>query len=141
MPQMEKANGICQQLGCGGASLEVDESDGGAAAEQVSVKGKDTPCGKMHQASFAFLQATYDTREPILLGSRCALIVRLANELNMPLSSARKEDDLRQKLGQVFASDVVPTPWIRSSEEYEQLFQIQKDLEADLETEFFNRNA
>jgi len=124
--QMEQATRICQETPCGGASWEVDFS----VPEQVRVEGMDTPCGRLQTASMAFLKATFTTKQNVILGSRAALIMRLACELNAPLTLIRQEGDDQQKamIGKRFQEQVVPTPWLRSEEDYKQLLEIESEL-------------
>lgn len=127
LPQMELAVKICQETPCGGASWEVDL----VADSEIRVEQKDTPCGRLHTANMSFLQVTFDTKEDVILGSRAALILRLAQELNEPLATVRVGNDgaRKQRIGQVFAEQVVPTPWLRSNEEYEQFFKLKEQFE------------
>jgi hypothetical protein len=135
LPQMTLAVQICQETPCGGASWDMDLEAAAAAASatptpQIRVQGQDTPCGALHAANLSFLETTHDTKEHVLLASRAALILRLALEFNEPLSTVRQSTDPKKKhrMRDVFASQVVATPWIRTKEEYEQFFKLKKEL-------------
>lgn len=135
-PELHRASAICQELPCGGLSLQLkqnqqpsstpDSSIGSTnPSDNVHVAGRDTPCGKLATATLDFWQQTYDTKEPIILGSRAALILRLAKEYKAPLKSIRNEK--QKEMAQAFQQQVVNTPWIRSDEEYQQFFQVKGD--------------
>jgi hypothetical protein len=130
MPQMEQATMICKETPCGGSTWEIDFSS--ATGTKMRVEGSETPCGRLHNASLAFLELTYETREQVTLGSRAALILRLAEELGSPLSEVRKSGDgaQKQRIQQVFSEEKVPTPWMRSPEEYEQFFKLKEEMAA-----------
>lgn len=125
-PRMAQATRICQETPCGGASWEVDFS----IPEKVRVEGMDTPCGRLQAASLDFLKLTYTTKQDVILGSRAALIMRLSMELNAPLTLIRQGDDEEQKnkIARVFREQVIPTPWLRSEEEYKQFFEIENEF-------------
>jgi hypothetical protein len=127
-PQVERATLICKDTPCGGVTWEIDFAAN--VDSKVQIEGKDTPCGRLQDASFSFLQVTHDTKEHVLLGSRGALILRLAKELDSPLSFVRASDDKERKarIGKVFAEQVVATPWLRSDEEYEQFSRVKQEL-------------
>ena len=131
MPLMEQATLICKETPCGGATWQVDFS----SATKIHVEASETPCGRLHNASLAFLELTYDTREQVTLGSRAALILRLAEELGMPLTEIRKSGAVGQRkqkrIQQVFSQENVPTPWMRSPEEYEQFFKLKEEMAAE----------
>jgi hypothetical protein len=137
LPQMTLAVQICQETPCGGASWDIDLEAAAAAAAssatttpQIRVQGQDTPCGVLHAANLSFLETTHDTKEHVLLASRAALILRLALEFNEPLSTVRQSTDPKTKhrMRDVFASQVVATPWIRTKEEYEHFFKLKEEL-------------
>lgn len=129
MPQMEQATRICQETPCGGASWEADFS----ASKKVSVK--DTPCGRLSTASVDFLKHTYDTKADVILASRAALIMRLAIEFNAPLTLIRNdgEEEQKSRIQNVFREELVPTPWLRTDEEYKQFFEMEKEFKNDKE--------
>jgi hypothetical protein len=123
LPSMQQATAQCQQFPCGGASLELTEF---VPNTTIRIKGTETPCGKLQQANMLFLTRTFETKQAILLASRAALILRLTQEFNAPLSSVRQQ--ARDRIGRAFAQQVVPTPWIRSGAEYKELFAIKDEL-------------
>jgi hypothetical protein len=132
MPQMEQATLICKETPCGGATWEVDFSS--ATGSKIHVEGSETPCGRLHNASLAFLELTYDTREQVTLGSRAALILRLVKELGLPLTEVRKSGAGQRKqkrIQQVFSQEKVPTPWMRSPEEYGHFFKLKEGMAAE----------
>ena len=90
----------------------------------------DSPCGQLQKASLAFLKTTYTTKAQVTMASRALLILQLAMDLNKPLRYVRergtKEENLR--IRNTFESQVVPTLWLRSEEEYKQLLEIEKEL-------------
>jgi hypothetical protein len=132
LPQMTLAVQICQETPCGGASWEMDLEAAAASAALIRVQGQDTPCGALHAANLSFLETTYDTKETVLLASRAALILRLALEFNEPLSTVRQRSSTdpkkKNRMREVFASQVVSTPWIRTKEEYEHFFKFKEEL-------------
>ena len=133
-PQMEHATRICQETPCGGASWEVDFS----VPETLRVEGMDTPCGRLQTASMEFSKHTYKTKQDVILASRAALIMRLAMELNAPLTLIHQEGEDEQKTSRIrvgFQEQVVPTPWLRTEEEYKQLFEIESELNTDKKDE------
>jgi hypothetical protein len=132
MPRMEQATLICKETPCGGATWQVDFSS--AMVSKIHVEGNETPCGRLHNASLAFLEQTYDTREQVALGSRAALILRLAEELGLPLTEVRNSgvgQRKQKRIQQVFSQEKVPTPWMRSPEEYGQFFKLKEEMAAE----------
>ena len=140
--QIHQATVLCQETPCGGVTWELDmeslTKDPSATPtrggnQKVDLAGMDTPCGRLQMASMGFLQTTYETKPQIVMGSRAHLILKLAMDFNLPLreikSSGTKEQN--QKIRTTFQADVVPTPWLRSDEEYAQLLQIQQELEKE----------
>ena len=129
LPNMELATKICQETPCGGATWEVDFAS--SVDSKVRVEGNDTPCGRLHTANLQFLEATFRTKPQITLGSRAALILRLAEELQQPLSTIRASgsEEQNNSIRTTFQTQNVPTPWIRSEAEYEEFFRIQKELQ------------
>lgn len=125
-PSMEQATRSCLETPCGGASWEEVDSN---EDEELIV---DTPCERLQAASMDFLKLTFKTKNEMILASRAALIVRLAMELNAPLTLIQKGDDeeAKNKIQQVFQEQVVPTPWLRSEEEYKQLLEIEKEMDS-----------
>jgi hypothetical protein len=135
MPLMEQATLICKETPCGGATWQVDFSSATTTGSKIHVPASETPCGRLHAASLAFLELTYDTREQVTLGSRAALILRLAEELGLPLTEIRKSGAVGQRkqkrIQQVFSQEKIPTPWMRSPEEYGQFFKVKEELAAE----------
>jgi hypothetical protein len=136
-PGLQRAKPICEEMPCGGATWEVEsiqemakDIKKTAPVGETSVN-VTTPCGRLLQASLDFVQATYDTRLNVTLGSRGALILRLAKDVDAPLASVRQDKEKRDQMGRAFAEQVVPTPWIRSEEEYKGFFQKKEEIEAD----------
>jgi hypothetical protein len=140
--QMEEATRICQETPCGGASWELLDTmesltnnptptQGGN--QKVDLDGMNTPCGRLQMASMKFLEITYITKPQIVMGSRAHLLLKLAMEFNVPLREIRESgtDEQNQNIRHTFETQVVPTPWLRSDEEYEQLLQIQQAMEKE----------
>lgn len=138
-PQMEQATRICQETPCGGATWELDLEElskqkstttpGGN--QRVEIDGMtSTPCGRLQLASIKFLAATYTTKPQVIMGSRALLILKLAMDFNAPLQHIRTSGttEQNQQIRQTFEQNVVPTPWLRSDEEYQQLMQIQEEV-------------
>lgn len=98
--------------------------------EHVSLDGMDSPCGQLQKASLDFLKTTYTTQAQVTMASRALLIIQLAIDMNKPLrhirEHGRKEDN--QRIRNTFESQVVPTLWLRSEQEYLQLLEIEKEL-------------
>ncbi|CAJ1953914.1 unnamed protein product [Cylindrotheca closterium] len=137
---MEAATQICRETPCGGASWKLDleelqknptrtvsETTGN---EHVSLDGMDSPCGQLQKASMEFLKTSHTTKPQVTMASRALLILQLAMDMNKPLRHVRehgtKEDN--QRIRYTFESQVVPTLWLRSEEEYQQLLEIEKEL-------------
>ena len=131
LPKMEKSTQICQASNCGGATWEMDLGNA-KESQTIRLEGKKTPCWRLHEANLAFLEMTYDTKQDIILGSRASLLLRLACELNLPLSTIRNNKEAyseqNHRIKKVFSQDVVPTPWIRSDEKYKQFFELKQEL-------------
>ena len=136
---MEHATRICQETPCGGATWELDmatiSQDPSAIQTQdgnqkVDLQGMNAPCGRLQLASLKFLETTYITKPQVVMGSRAHLMLKLAMEFNKPLrqikTSGTKEDN--QLIRQRFEMECVPTPWLRSDQEYQQLLEIQRDM-------------
>eukprot|EP00980_Cylindrotheca_fusiformis_P022594 scaffold9485_cov107-Cylindrotheca_fusiformis.AAC.1 len=138
--QMANATKICQETPCGGVSWildlealqnnpnrKVSEETGN---QHVSLDGMESPCGQLHQASLSFLQQTFHSKDQAIMGSRALLILQLAMDLNRPLQYIRQHGtkEENQKIRLTFENQVVPTPWIRTDEEYQQLLQLEADL-------------
>jgi hypothetical protein len=131
-PQMEQATRLCQETPCGGATWELDLE---ALSQQESTT---TPGGNQRVAldgmtstpSIKFLEATYTTKPQVVMGSRALLILNLAMDFNAPLQHIRTSgtNEQNQQIRQTFEQNVVPTPWLRSDEEYQQLLQLQEEL-------------
>jgi len=135
-PVMDSAAMMCKELDCGGASLDVEKiqkamEQQGDESGLLNLEKEITPCEKFTNATLDFLQTTYETKEQVALGSRSALILRLAQEFNDPLATVRNDNDNEgaKKMSQVFAEQVVPTPWVKSNEEYQEFFKIREQIE------------
>ena len=87
MPLMEQVILICKETPCGSATWQVNFSSAATTGSKIHVQANETPCGRLHNASLAFLELTYDTREQV---SIAALILRLAEELGLPLTEIRE---------------------------------------------------
>jgi hypothetical protein len=123
--QMNRATLICKDAPCGGATWEVDFD----SSTTIKVEGKDTPCGRLHNASVAFLELSFETKPQVALASRAAVLLRIAREFNAPLVKIQKMGgDEQKKMQEMFAAEMVRTPWIRSEEEYRQYFQIKEEM-------------
>jgi hypothetical protein len=123
--QMQKATLICKEIPCGGATWEVDFD----SSTRIKVEGKDTPCGRLHNASVAFLEVSFDTKPQVALASRAAALLRIAHKFNAPLVEIQeKGGDEQKKMQETFAAEMVHTPWIRSEEEYRQYYQIKEEM-------------
>jgi hypothetical protein len=141
--QMEEATHICQATPCGGASWELDmesllTNNMSAAPTQggnqkVDLEGMNTPCGRLQMASMKFLETTYTTKPQVVMGSRAHLLLKLAIEFNLPLQEIRNSGtkEQNQKIRNTFETQLVPTPWLRSDEEYQHLLQIQQEMEKE----------
>lgn len=156
-PQMEASTKLCHETPCGGATWDLDwsqlqhqaakgqshnsndEDDGGRSTnlgnQTVVLQGEHgtldgTPCGRLQVKSMEFLETTRDTKAQILMASRARILLSLAKEFNAPLQEIRKNGTLEQKqlIQSTFQSQVVPTPWIRSEEEYQALTTIRQGL-------------
>ena len=131
LPKMEKSAQICQASNCGGATWEMDLGNA-TESQTIRLEGKETPCWRLHEANLAFLEMTYDTKQDMILGSRAALLLRLSCELNLPLTTIRNDKEAyseqNQRIKTVFSQAVVPTPWIRSDEQYKQFFELKQEL-------------
>ena len=134
-PQLAQASHICESMPCGGATLVLQQqqqkNSNNANTSDSHIRTtsrKDTPCGQLATATLDFWQTSHDTAEAMILASRAALILELAHEqYGAPLQSIRRTH--QRELAQAFRDRVVPTPWVRSKEEYEAFFQIQKDMQ------------
>jgi len=127
-PLMSRAASICQETPCGGATWVMAEegrfSTGQSVEEEFS--GKDTPCGRLEVASQEFVELTHQTREEVALGSRAALLLRMAKEHNAPLVEVRKTREGKEAMAERFGAEMIPTPWIRPKEEYEQMKRMKE---------------
>jgi hypothetical protein len=125
LKQMEKATLICKDTPCGGATWEVDFN----SAARIQVEGKDTPCGRLHNTSVAFLGVSFATKTQVALGSRAAVLLRIAKEFNASLAELQKKDgEEKKKMKEIFAAERVHTPWIRTEEEYRHYYQIKEEM-------------
>jgi hypothetical protein len=106
---------------------QVSEATGN---QHVSLDGMDSPCGQLQSASMNFLKTTFDTKPEVTMGSRALLILQLAMDFNRPLRYIREQGtkEQNQRIRQTFESQVVPTPWVRTDEEYQHLLQIEEEL-------------
>jgi hypothetical protein len=54
----------------------------------------------------------------------------LAMELDAPLNEIRKSGtaEQNQRIRGVFETEKVPTPWLRSEEEYQQFFRVKQEM-------------
>lgn len=128
-PQMNRATLICKDAPCGGATWQVDFDSSATTSSRITVEGKDTPCGRLHNASVAFLELSFETKPQVALASRAAVLLRMAQEFNAPLVEIQtKGGDEQKKMQQMFAAEMVPTPWIRSEEEYRHYYQIKEEM-------------
>jgi hypothetical protein len=126
LKQMAKATRICKDTPCGGATWEVDFNSSSA---RIQVEGKDTPCGRLHNASVAFLEVSFETKTQVALGSRAAVLLRMAKEFDAPLAELQKKNgEEMKKMKEIFAAERVHTPWIRTDEEYRQYYQIKEEM-------------
>jgi len=131
--RMASATKVCQYTPCGGASWELEEEAKGKGGEGKGSGGTlhmtrmDTPCGRLHKSSIKFVELTHETREDVALGSRAACLLRMAEEHGVPLASVRKTEEGRKAMGREFAKNKVPTPWVRSDEEYKEYFRIRDE--------------
>jgi hypothetical protein len=126
-PEMAKAASICQETPCGGALWELEKKGKFQMNVQEEFKGSDTPCGRLEAASQEFVELTHTTREEIALGARAALLLRMAKEHNAPLVEVRKTEEGKGAMAKRFHDEMIPTPWIRPKEEYEQLKRTREE--------------
>lgn len=154
--QMEESTKLCHETPCGGATWELDwnrlqhqaaqaqtPNDNQHVVVPSSSQGNQTvvlqgehgtldgtPCGRLQVKSMEFLETTRQTKPQILMASRARILLALAMEFNAPLQEIRKNGSLEQKqlIQSTFQSQVVPTPWIRSEEEYQALTTIREGL-------------
>jgi hypothetical protein len=106
---------------------QVSEATGN---QHVTLDGMDSPCGQLQSASMNFLRTTFDTKSQVTMGSRALLMLQLAIDFNRPLRYIREHGTKEQNqiIRQTFESQVVPTPWVRTDDEYQHLLQIEEEL-------------
>jgi hypothetical protein len=143
-PQMERATILCQETPCGGATWELDISSlqerakeqgtflgNGSGNQRVTLGGiQDTPCGRLQVQSMSFLETTWHTKQQALMASRCRILIELAVELRAPLRHIRTHGtaEQNQMIRSRFQAEVIPTPWIRTDLEYEELLNLKGHL-------------
>lgn len=117
---MARATVLCQDTPCGGASWDLEE-------EAKGVARMDTPCGRLQKSSIEFAELTHETREDVALGSRAACLLRMAEDHGAPLAAVRQTKEGKEAMGREFAREKVPTPWVRTKEEYKEYFRIRDE--------------
>ena len=129
-PAMSVAHKLCQDTPCGGMTWRMASGDW----DGTTVQGKDTPCGKLHQATTDFVKLTFETRADAELGSRAACFLRMARLHNAPIGVvARGGGEGSAAIKQAYNEQKVPTPWLRSDEEYQKYMQDAVEAEGGRE--------
>jgi hypothetical protein len=104
--------------------------------QRISLRGEHgtldgTPCGRLQVASLQFLETTLTTKPQILMASRARIILELSHlSFKAPLQMIRKNGtaEHNQTIKRAFQSQVLPTPWIRSDADYQELMQLKQRL-------------
>eukprot|EP00656_Telonema_subtile_P056010 TRINITY_DN8853_c0_g1_i2.p1 TRINITY_DN8853_c0_g1~~TRINITY_DN8853_c0_g1_i2.p1 ORF type:complete len:254 (+),score=56.36 TRINITY_DN8853_c0_g1_i2:76-837(+) len=121
-PSMATAMKLCQDAPCGGVSWVLAEHST-TPPEQDGIQGMETPCGKLHLASVDFVKLAHSTRTEAELACRAACFLRMATEHNAPLAVVRTRKEGQRAMAKRFSSEKVPTPWLRTQEEYDTMIE------------------